>query len=151
MSDISSNFTQIKELINCTLETNAPSRSKNGVIIVNHLMFIVGLAIGITNIILVLGFTKKKELTKTSFVFLSNLGISDVLFGFTFASRVFGEQYFDLGAVYCRVTLGLIMASSVMSGICILLLSLQVSIMRGALPQFLSGLCGTENFYHTLF
>ncbi len=53
------------------------------------IQFILGFAIMVTNIILVLGFTKKKQLTKTTFIFLSHLGTSDVLFGFLMAFRTF--------------------------------------------------------------
>ena len=110
-------------MANSTFET--VGAVKNPFIYIAHT--IVGCAIGIMNIILVFGFTKKKELTKISFIFLSNLGISDVMFGFVIALRsiffLIDVHYLD---VVCRVVLGGICATSLMSAICILLLSIQV-------------------------
>ncbi len=92
---------------------------------------ILGLAVIATNITLVFGFTKKKQFTKTTFIFLSNLGTSDISFGFFMALgsivMVTSQNHTQI-IVICRGTTAGVVMSAIMSSICILLISIQVSI-----------------------
>ncbi len=94
---------------------------------------ILGFAVVVTNTILVFGFTKEKQFTKTTFIFLSNLATSDILFGFLSALRgivttTSPDQTQIVLNVVCRGTTAGSLMSAIMSSICILLLSIQVSI-----------------------
>ncbi len=115
-------------MTNSTLETTIPTYEEKSNIF-SIIQIIIGGTIAITNIILISGFIKKKQLTKISYVFLSSLGVSDVLFGFTIALRslciLLDVPYLD---VVCRAAMGVIWATALQSAICILLLSLQVGI-----------------------
>ncbi len=91
---------------------------------------ILGLAIAVTNIILVCWFTKKRELTKISYIFLSSLGTSDVLYGFGFAARpilLLTVPLHVYTSEVCRIFVGTFTMAVIMSAVCILLLSVQVS------------------------
>ncbi len=86
-----------------------------------------GSAFCLANSLLVLYFTRKKQFTKTTFIFLCNLGISDIIMGlsvfllgimlFVPSLNAVGSEIFRVGAT-CAGT---------MSAECILLLSIQVS------------------------
>ena len=65
---------------NTTLNDSLTTSSSAG-----KIRLILGLAVIATNITLVFGFTKKKQFTKTTFIFFSNLGTSDISFGFFMA------------------------------------------------------------------
>ena len=88
---------------------------------------ILGFAIAVMNIILVSWFTKQRQFTKTTFIFLCCLGSSDVVYGFAIAVRgiliYIVPQY---TTEICRVLNGFITMTVILSSICILLLSVQV-------------------------
>ncbi len=115
-------------MTNSTLEAGTETDDTK-IIFLSIIQIIIGGTIAITNIILISGFFKKKQMTKISYVFLSSLGFSDVLFGFTIALRslciLLDVQYLD---VVCRIAMGVIWTMALQSAICILLLSMQVGI-----------------------
>ncbi len=96
-----------------------------------QIQFIMGCAMVITNIILVLGFTKKKQFTETTFIFLSTLGASDIIFGFLpmvkFIAIAMASNHTQ---IICRCIVGGTVLSAIMSSLCILLISIQVSIKQ---------------------
>ena len=85
-----------------------------------------GSAFCLANSFLVLHFTRKKQFTQTTFTFLCNLGISDIILGLcillcgvmTFVSSLaaVGGTIFSVGVAW----------TSTMSACCILMLSIQV-------------------------
>ncbi len=91
------------------------------------IQMIIGFAMVLINIILVLGFTKERQYTKTTVIFLSNLAVSDILFGFLAVLRLIAiATASDYTQMICRGTVGGTVLSASMSLICILLISVQV-------------------------
>ena len=116
----------------CTLNKNAildDSNTINSPAL--QIQFIMGCAMVITNIILVLGFTKEKQFMKTTFVFLSHLGASDIIFGFLpVAKFIATATASNHTQIICRCIIGGTALSGIMSSLCILLISIQVSIKQ---------------------
>ncbi len=74
------------------------------------------------------------QVTKITFTFLTNLVVSDIAFG---SFVVFRSIIFVISPEYtlqlCRMVIGVGVMTSIMSALCILLLSLQVGTMSTAI------------------
>ena len=91
-----------------------------------------GCLIFVTNIFLALNFSKRRHLTKSTFVFLANLALTDIIFGFTVAVRPLLSYIFqqpEALIIVCRVLTGTSLMTAVQSVMCTLLLSVQVGIL----------------------
>ena len=91
-----------------------------------------GCLIFVTNIILAFSFTHKRQLTKSTFVFLTNLALSDVLYGLVVAVRPllsYISQQPVVLMIFCRVLTGTALMTAVQSVLCTLLISVQVGII----------------------
>ncbi len=90
-----------------------------------------GCLIFVTNIILGFTFTRKRQLTKSTFVFLTNLALSDVLYGLVIGIRPllsYISQHRVVWMIVCRVLAGTSLITAVQSVLCTLLISVQVGI-----------------------
>ncbi len=87
-----------------------------------------GCIVTIVNIFLVLMFTKKRHMTKTTFIFLGSLASSDIAFGFNLVVRGFLAPFFIKPEFFilCQLSNGIVVLTGTMSACCILLLLIQV-------------------------
>ncbi len=93
-----------------------------------QIQMLMGIAVIVVNIILVIWFTKKRQFTETTFVFLINLGISDILVGVLTVLKIIAIAIASNQAqILCRGIVGGTALSVIMSAMCILLISTQVS------------------------
>ncbi len=123
----SNNVSSITNLTNITLDSTDPPSTYTPFL--RPYVGFAGVLIIVVNSILLAFFNNHKRAVWTTFFFLTNLAISDIMMGFSLIMEVTNRLLLptDVQWVVCRVLSGPVATlSGLMSGWCILLLSTQV-------------------------